>query len=169
MMFITRRPGAAGDKMEAMHDEVGRAPILDGLLKSELDLIKPLLEPGRFPKGRMVFEQGSPAQYVYILRSGSAAIKYKPYDGPAITIAHLHARDVFGWSAVLGSRSYTSTVITESPLRVDRIRGTALRQLYLQHPAIGEKFLDRLALAVSGRWPDARAQVRQILAARLAL
>jgi CRP-like cAMP-binding protein len=169
MIFITSKLEAAGDKMVVMRDKLKSPSVLGGLIKSELDLIRPLLEPARLPKGEVVFEQGSPAQFVYIVRSGSAAIQYKPYDGPAIILTHLHAGDVFGWSAVLGSLSYTSTVITESALRVDRIRGAALRRLCLDHPALGQKFLDQLALAVSGRWHDARAQVRAILAANMAL
>ncbi len=163
MIFITRRPAAAGDKMKAMLDEMKRAPFLQNLDPQQLELIDPLMQLVSFPAGKVVFEQGSAAAYLYIIQRGTAAIHYKPYDGPTITLTHLREGDVCGWSAVIGNRAYASTLVSESGLETLRILGTSLRQLCLDHPETGRIILDRLALAVSSRWKDARSQVREML------
>jgi CRP/FNR family cyclic AMP-dependent transcriptional regulator len=163
MMFITRWRAPAGDMMDAMLDQMKRAPFFQNLDGRELDLLAPVMEPVSFAAGRVIFEQGSAASYLYIIERGTAEIRYKPYDGPAITLTHLGAGDVCGWSAVIGNRTYASTLISESDMEAVRMRGSALRQLCLDHPETGRIILDRLARAVASRWKDARTQVREML------
>jgi CRP-like cAMP-binding protein len=146
-----------------MLDILHETAIFHGLGADEYRLLEGLFEEIDCPAGTTIFEQGGSAEYLYLLLKGTVRIGYKPYDGPPITITHIQAGDVFGWSAVVGTPLYSSGAITDEPCTILRTRGAALRTLCLQQPEIGAVILDRLANKVSSRWSDAREQVRQML------
>lgn len=146
-----------------MLDMLHETTIFQGLGADEYCLLEGLFEAFDCPAGTTIFEQGEPAEYLYLLLSGTVRIGYKPYDGPPITITHIQSGDVFGWSAVVGTSLYSSGATSDGPCSLLRARGAALRRLCLQQPQTGAAILDRLASKVSSRWSDAREQVRQML------
>jgi CRP-like cAMP-binding protein len=138
-------------------------PFFRGLSPEQLDLIFPLFEPFTVPGGGTIFKQGDQATYLYVIQGGSVTIQYKPYDGPMITLSHLQAGEVFGWSSVVGAQSYTSDAISTTDVDLLRLRGSDLIRLCAEHPNAGVAILDRLAEAVSPRWTYARQQIQGIL------
>ena len=100
---------------------------------------------------------------MYFIVHGNVAIHYKPYDGPPLVLTRLHEGDVFGWSAVVGSHFYTSSIVSESQVEALRIRGSHFISLIREHPETGRIILDRLARAVSPRWKNAHEQVELLL------
>ncbi len=136
--------------------------LFQGLSVDEIRLVESLFEPRTCKKG-WVFEQGDPARYLYLVLEGVVEIRYKPYDGPPITITRVKDGGVFGWSAIAGNAVYTSGAICEEDCQVVRIQGSLLRSLCVKHPEIGATLLDRLADSVSMRWQDSHSQVRAIL------
>lgn len=143
--------------------EVEKMPFLKELTEEEYDLLHPLFEPFTAPSGMVIFKQGDEAAYLYIILNGRVAIEYKPYDGPKITLTHLHTGNIFGWSSVVGSRTYTSDAICTSMVETLRIRGADLKQLYANHPTVCRSILDRLAEAVSPRWINSKHQIQNLL------
>src|SRR5574341_866065 len=129
-----------------------------------MDKLEALFESVSCAPGTVVLQQGKPADYLYLIVSGSAEVSYKPYDGNPITVSHVEKGGVFGWSAVVGSEYYTSSTIAIEPLEAIRVRGSDLRKFCLDHPDAGKDLLERLANAVSSRWKDANEQVKSILA-----
>ena len=115
------------------------------------------------PSGATVVQQGQPADYLYLIVDGKAQVTYKPYDGAPITVAHVEKYGVFGWSAVVGSRTYTSSVTAIEDLDTFRIKGNQLRKLCVEHPEIGKEILERIANVVSSRWKNSHEQVKAIL------
>jgi len=128
------------------------------------DLLKPLFEPYSCVAGSSVIEQGAPADYLYLVLEGKAEVSFKPYDGIPITVSHVGKDGLFGWSALVGSQTYTSSVRAIERLETLRIRGSKLRKLCVDHPDAGRDILERLATAVSSRWKNAHEQVKSILA-----
>ena len=128
-----------------------------------LALLRPLFERISYRSGMPVIEQGAPADYIYLIEHGRVEISYKPYDGEQITISHVEAGGMFGWSALTGSPHYTSSGIAIEDLDAMRVLGGDLRRLCAENPEAGRVILDRLASAVSGRWKDAHEQVKSIL------
>jgi CRP-like cAMP-binding protein len=147
-----------------MDFEVKSLSIFNDAKVDYMDLLEPLFEPYTCPTGTVVLQQGKPADYLYLILSGSAEVSYKPYDGNPITVSHVEKGGLFGWSAVVGSELYTSSAIAIEPLRAMRVRGSDLRKFCIQHPEAGKDLLERLASSVSSRWKDANKQVRSILA-----
>ena len=146
-----------------MSNSLPNIPFLQNLDQSQIALLIPICEEFSCPADTLIFEQGEPADYLYLLIKGEVAIRYKPYDGPPITLTHLHNGDVFGWSAVIGSPNYTSSIISDTPIEAIRIRGVFLTTLSHEHPEDGKKIMERLAHVVSSRWKNASTQVQSLL------
>jgi CRP-like cAMP-binding protein len=151
-----------------MLDSLTHIPVFQDLEPDQLAQLETLFEYFTCPPQTIIFEQGDPAGYLYLILEGSVTIHYKPYDGPTIKITHLRDGDVFGWSAVIGSSHYTSTLISESTLQAVRIRGEDLLKLSLRQPDFGKIVLSRLARVVSSRWKNSQSQVQAILKQGLA-
>jgi CRP/FNR family transcriptional regulator, cyclic AMP receptor protein len=130
---------------------------------AQLALLKPLFEQFACPADTMIIEQGAPANYLYLIIKGEVAIRYKPYDGPSIILTRLHDGDVFGWSAVVGSPCYTSSIVSETQIDAIRIRRNDLLRLSNDSPETGKVIMDRLARVVSPRWENTHAQVQSLL------
>ncbi|NIN69203.1 MAG: cyclic nucleotide-binding domain-containing protein, partial [Anaerolineae bacterium] len=69
--------------------------------------------------------------------SGQVEIRFKPDDAETLTVAVLEAGGVFGWSAGLGRKEYTSGAICTQDTRLLSVEGAALRQLCEVRPETG--------------------------------
>ncbi len=137
--------------------------LFTGISAETRRLVEQHFEPFSRRAGAIIFEQGTPATYLYLLLTGSVLDRYKPYDGPEIKLNTFPPGSAFGWSAVIGGRFYTSSAVAREDVDAIRIRGTDLRRLVAENHQCGEELLDRLADLVSQRYKDAHRQVRAIL------
>ena len=128
-----------------------------------MELLKPLFENLSCQAGMVIFQQGTPADFLYFIVTGKVEMSFKPYDGTPITVSHVEKGGLFGWSAVLGSEKYTSSAIAIEEVKAVRVRGSELRKFCAEHPQAGKDILERLADGVSSRWKDAHKQVQSIL------
>jgi len=149
--------------MGKMLDTFTDIPLFQGFSERQMELLLPLFQSYACSEDTMLFEQGSRADYLYLLMHGAVEVRYKPYDGPPIVLTRLKAGDVVGWSAVIGSPTYTSGARSTTVVEAIRIRGRDLEWLCREHPNTGSVILDRLAQVVSSRWKNARAQVKSML------
>ena len=94
-----------------MLKELVTIPPFEDLNEEILRLVEPLFQRYVCPAGTVIFEQGAPAWYLYLLLRGTVTILYKPYDGPPIDLINIPAGGVFGWSAVVGNPAYTSSTV----------------------------------------------------------
>jgi toluene monooxygenase system ferredoxin subunit len=138
-------------------------PFLHDLTPEQYALLAPLFDRLESPARKAIFMQGRPATYMYVLSVGRVTLRYKPYDGPKITLTQLRSGDVFGWSAVVGNQTYTSEAVGITPVELLRVRGDRLRGLCIQYPTAGKSILEKLARAVSPRWIHAQEQVQRML------
>jgi CRP-like cAMP-binding protein len=111
----------------------------------------------------MIFEQGDPAVYLYIVVIGEVSIEFKPDDAPPMLVARVKPGGVFGWSAALGSRVYTSGAVSSTYTQLLRVRGEGLRRLCDQHHNIGAIILERLAAVIAQRMKSAHPQIMAML------
>ena len=134
---------------------------------ADLKIIAPLFSARTFSANAVIFEQGERATCLYLLTRGEVVIRYKPYDGETMTLNRIRPGGVFGWSAVLGNETYSSSVACIEPSETLVVCGDNLRTLLVEHPQTGRLVLDRLARAVSSRWVNAQAQIKEMLNASI--
>jgi len=144
-------------------DLLQQFPLFDGFSKDQMDLLRPLFVPSECHAGTVLFEQGEPATYFYLLVSGEVAIHFKPDDGEDLVIARIKPGGMIGWSAVIGRRSYTSAAICTEFTELMRVRGADLQMLCAEHPETGNQFVDRMAEVVAQRLESNHPQVLQLL------
>ena len=128
-----------------------------------IELLRPLFEEFTCPASVTIIAQGAAADYLYLLESGRVEISFKPYDAESITITHVGAGGIFGWTALIGGPKYTSSGVAVEGVEALRVRGSDLRALCEEYPEAGKVILDRLAGAVSARWTNSHEQVKSIL------
>lgn len=137
--------------------------IFKDLDKELQDQLLPLITMQRFSAGQTVFQQGSPADKLYVLESGMVDIVFHPDDGKELLVATLTSGGVFGWSSTLGHDVYTSSAYTEMDCETYCFVGTQLKELCLKHPKTGVVILDRLALTIAKRVEVTHASVMNVL------
>jgi CRP-like cAMP-binding protein len=137
--------------------------IFSGLSEDQFDLLKPILELRKYKCSQVVFEQGEIAEHLYILVKGEVAVRYKPYDGPALTVARIQPGGVFGWSSALGRDTYSSGAVCEEVCQVLRVSGQRLHQLCEQYPDTGVELLERLACVIAERLRNTHSGVFTML------
>lgn len=140
-----------------------RIAVFKGLGADKLELLKSLFERFSCPAGTVIFQQGEPADFLYLLVDGKVAMSFKPYDGIPIAISRVDKDGLFGWSAVVGSDNYTSSAIADENVVAFRVHGAELRKFCREHPEAGRDILERLADGVSFRRTDAHKQVQSML------
>ncbi len=144
-------------------DIFDRLPIFAGLSCDQRELLRPLFVPVDCYSGTVLFEQGDPAEYLYLVVTGEVVIRYKPDDGSAITVARVRPGGIVGWSAALGSRSYTSGATCEEYTQLLRLYGRDLCELCDRYPETGILVLERLATVIAERLRNTHEQVMALL------
>lgn len=143
--------------------DYARFSIFTGLSEYQINQLLPYLHECGYPEDSLIFEQGQPAENLYVLLSGEVVIRYKPYDGPPLTVARIEPGGVFGWSAALHRDVYTSGAVAVENCQAICIRGASLAEILAESPEVGEVLLDRLAGVIARRLQDTHTQVREIL------
>jgi CRP-like cAMP-binding protein len=136
----------------------------DGLKAADILLLGPFFAPQTWVAGTVVFEQGDYAEYLYLVVRGEVSIRYKPDDGPVMTVTRVQPGGIFGWSAAIGNPAYTSGAVCALDSEVLRVRGTDLRTLGEKHPELGKFILNRLVGVIAERKQSQPGQVTSMLA-----
>jgi NTE family protein len=144
-----------------VEDLLERLPLFQGLDAAQINILRPLFSICKEEAGVVVFEQGAPADYLYIVVEGEMSIRYKPEDGAAI--ARIRPNGVVGWSAALSSPTYTSAVICLKDSFLLRVSSRDMRELCDHYPETGRVFLERLAAVVAERETHAHPHVVALL------
>ena len=133
------------------------------LQTEDIELLAPYFAPQTWVAGTVIFEQNDYAEYLYLVVSGEVTIRYKPHDGPVMTVTRVQPGGVFGWSAAMNNPAYTSGAVCSLDSEVLRIRGTDLRAIIEKKPELGKIILDRLAGVIAERKHRRQEQVTSIL------
>lgn len=146
-------PGDIFDKVAVFHD----------LSSEQRRILRPLFVPCDYYSESVLFEQGEPADYLYLVISGEVIIRYKPDDGPPIVVTRVRPGGIVGWSAALGSRLYTSGAECVVYTQMLRVRGEDLRDLCDHYPEIGILLLERMAAVIAERLQSTHEHVISML------
>ncbi len=137
--------------------------IFQDLTVQQFARFAPLFVPCKFHEGEAIFEQGESAASLYVVVAGEVAIRYKPEDGPELTIVKVQSDGVVGWSAALGNPSYTSSVDCLTDCVLLRVSSEDLRELCAQDPESGALILERLAMVIAERLRNTHGHVLALL------
>lgn len=100
-------------------------------------------------EGTVLFQRGSSAHNLYILREGS--IELAIGDNGHVTHVVKSSGEAFGWSSLVNHHVYTASAVCSSPTELIRIQSEELNRIFQKHPASGLIFFRSLAEIISKR------------------
>ena len=110
-----------------------------------------------FPQGTVIFNEGDPAAYLYILVDGTVELTI----GDGRTVYRLTAEsDVFGWSSLVEKARYTATAVTTTEIQAIRIDTRKMNRTFNAHPMVGLTVYRRLAAIFNKRLAAIDGQFR---------
>jgi len=102
-----------------------------------------------YDKGAILFAEGDPAGYFFILKEGRVRLAV----GKEAEIDYPVSRpgEAFGWSSLVGRDRYTAQAECETACKLIKIEGESLQKIFYKHPESGMIFFKRLAGAIGQR------------------
>jgi CRP-like cAMP-binding protein len=137
--------------------------IFQGLSPEQIGEMSPYMQEIQMDAGQVIFSQGQSADFLYILLCGEVQVRYKPYDGPVLTVARILPGDVFGWSSALGREVYTSSAEVSQGGAAFRIPAGDLQCLCDRNPQAGKLLLERLASVIAERLRNTHSSILALL------
>lgn len=142
--------------------------IFDGFSQDEQDELKSIIEDLRFPAGETILRQNQQAVHLFILVNGEVEIIHVPYDGPALTVGRLSSGAVFGWSSILGKKTYSSSALVTTDCEVYRIPAYKLQRFCEHHQESGVVLLEKIAMSVAQQPAKTHDQIMQMIRVAMA-
>jgi CRP-like cAMP-binding protein len=115
-------------------------PLFAALSGRDLDRLGALAREIELPAGRTVIREGERGRELYVLAEGQAKITKN-----GRRVSTMHPGDFFGEIALVTGIPRTTTVLTETPVRLLVVGRADFQRLLREQPAIAGKVLESLA------------------------
>ncbi len=143
-------------------------PIFEHLTDDELDRIADLCRMEVYEAGAAIHEEGSAAEYLYIVQEGKVTLEMElelqPYASPRqTTIEVVTEGQAFGWSALVEPHTRTLSARCIERTKLIVLRGSELLDLFDSEPHIGYRVLEGIARIVASRLKDTRQKLTDFL------
>lgn len=134
--------------------------LLCGVPEPALSAIAAMADEVTVAEGTVVFEEGDPADYLYLVLTGSLRVSRGGPGGQQLTLAHLGPGDYIGELAFLDTGVRSARVTAALPARLARLDEASFRAALEMEPAgvwanLTRAFVDHVRLANDRRVQDA--------------
>ena len=143
--------------------QLEQLPLFKGLTPEQIDCMRSLFTDYKDEEGAVVFKQGELADFLYVVVEGEINVRYKPEDGPELSVTKVRPGGVVGWSAVLGNKVYSSSAVCLSDCTFLRVQNSALHDLCIEKPETGRIIIERLAAVIAERLRNTHLHVISLL------
>lgn len=111
--------------------------------------IMSVAETGTHRQGDLLFQEGEPADHLFILLKGSVKLSL----GQTGLLVHVvnNAGEVFGWSSLIGRAAYSASAECLTATKLLKLEKEALQKIIEKDPANGLIFFKRVALILGNR------------------
>ncbi|MCK4726072.1 MAG: Crp/Fnr family transcriptional regulator, partial [Anaerolineales bacterium] len=144
-------------------DYYEQLPFFADFTPEQMALIQQIFIPCDCYADTVLFDQGDPAEHLFLIIVGEVAVRYRPDDGAEIPVARITAGGIVGWSAALGNPRYTSAAVCTGYTQMLRVSGRDLRSLYNDNADTGILILERLAEVIADRLDETHDHVVDLL------
>ncbi|NOZ68656.1 MAG: cyclic nucleotide-binding domain-containing protein [Deferribacteres bacterium] len=118
------------------------------LSDSELKKVSAIIKDVTFPKGTVVWEEGSRQQGLHIINSGKFRVTRKTKDGNKQVLAILKKDNFFGELSLLDGRSHSASVEAVERSKVFVIKKADMDKFLQENPHIAYKIVCDLAIEI---------------------
>ena len=129
-----------------------------GFAGPELDALLALGKEILYPAGGIGVLEGEPAEAFHFLVQGMVSIKMRAEEHGELVLKTLkQTGEIFGWSALVEEGRSTATAECLEETKVLSFKKEDLEVLFAKDPALGYRFMKRLAGLISRRLESTRA------------
>jgi CRP-like cAMP-binding protein len=141
------------EKGPGMIEYLRTGALFSGLSDPLLEKIAALCQEQVHSAGTVLFSEGDPAQWLYILQEGIVIIRIQSAPGgKSIVVQPIEKKSgVFGWSALVEPNTYTAEAVCTTNVKLIAIDGKKLMALLEESPSVGLVVMRRLAAIISSR------------------
>lgn len=130
-----------------------------GLKKEYFELILKLAREVEFKAGDVIFKEGGPADYFYLIKKGLVAIEIMSGTNQPVTIQTIQAGDILGWSWLIPPHRSRFNCRAAQDTQLIAFDGKHLREKCEANPDFGYELLKRLAEVFTQRLEATRLQL----------
>ena len=116
----------------------------------------------RFASGDIVFTEGEPADWFYLLRAGRVTLEMAVPGRGHVVVQTVEEGEVLGWSWLFPPYRWTVTARATEPTRVVAMDGSCLRQKCENDAKLGYELMKRFAGVMVERLHAARIQMLDV-------
>lgn len=138
-------------------------PFLAGLQPAHVDKLATLAREVTFEPDQVIFREGDPASYFYLILSGKVALEIAA-SGHFITIQTVGDGDELGWSSLLDNVNKQFRARSVEPVRALAFEGPRLVSWFEQDHEFGYIMLRRVMATVAERLRSTRMQMLDVYA-----
>ncbi len=154
-------------KLEGLDRSVAAQRFCRGFSPRIVRFLTGCTQNARFACGEYLFREGSAADSLFLLRSGSISLEsHLPGQG-ALTLETLGAGDVLGWSVLFAPYQWHVDCRALAPVLALRVDGRCLRDKVEADSEFGYAITRQLLAEVHGRLERARLQQLDVYRAEL--
>jgi CRP/FNR family transcriptional regulator, cyclic AMP receptor protein len=127
-----------------------------------LQQIATIAEVCVFDARDILFHEGEPAEYVYLVVSGKIVLELCPATIYQKNLMSVGPGEMLGWSSFVEQRNYASTGVVVAPTELVKIDGKKLRAICDKDPEFGYDFMHRIMRALAKRLTTTWSQLANI-------
>ena len=128
---------------------IQKSKLFRGMDQKVLKEIDKIMTNESCAEGTVLFERGTSANNLYILREGS--IELTIGGKGHVTYVVRKQGEAFGWSSLVNQHVYTASAICSTPTKLIRIPSDKLNNIFERNPTSGLIFFRHLAEIISKR------------------
>jgi CRP-like cAMP-binding protein len=125
-------------------ESLRKIPLFSGVGDDDLDEVAGHLIERRFPKGATIVEEGTPGDYMYVIREGRVKVTKLSEDGREKILQMLGEGAFFGEMALLDQAPRSATVKTLAPVRLLALSRTDFLSVLRRSPDLAMGVIQEL-------------------------
>ena len=115
---------------------------------AELKKISAIIKETSYPKGAVVYEEGSPGQGLHIIDKGKVRVTRKTKEGGKQILTVLGSNSFFGELSILDGRAHSATIETLEKTKLLVIKKEEMDKFLKQNPLIAYKMVCDITIAI---------------------
>jgi CRP-like cAMP-binding protein len=146
-----------------LHDFVRTVELFKDLNNEELGKIIKLCSAEKVGNGRIIFQEGSPGDKIYIIVSGEVRISKKIQGIGEEAFAFLRSGDFFGEMSFIDRNPRSAMAVTDEDTKLLTIENSDLDNLLKDEPILANKILWAFCKTFSNRLRQTNEKIRDFL------
>ncbi len=122
--------------------------LFKGLSEDELEMVSSLLTEVFFPKGAVIWEEGSPEQGLYIIDYGKVRVTRRAGEGYRQVLAVLKKNNFFGELSLLDGRSHSASVEAVEDTKALVLHRADIEKMLQETPRTAYKIVSEMTIAI---------------------